>query len=131
MDKFINCSICGKLIEANSFRAVCGECVSKDMQDFDRIRDFLYAHPRAKIFEVSNSLDIPVPAIKRYLREGRLEIVEKNNRFLKCEKCGKPICSGTQCDDCLNQSSHGYKSLYNSDVSPKKQTRVNYMPLTK
>ncbi|NJD04688.1 MAG: flagellar protein [Ruminiclostridium sp.] len=131
MDKFANCSVCGKLFETGNCRSVCHECIKQDMSDFDRIRDFLYNHPRAKVFEVSNNLDIPVPVIKRYLREGRLEIIEKNNRFLLCEKCGKPICSGTQCDDCHNQSPHDYKSFYNSNITQKKQTRISYAPLGK
>lgn len=131
MDKFVNCSICGRLIENNNFRSVCQQCMEKDMSDFDRIRDFLYIHPRAKVFEVSTILDIPVPVIKRYLREGRLEIIEKNNRFLSCEKCGKPICSGTQCDDCHSRSSHEYKSFFNGGNSAKRQTRVEYAPLRK
>ena len=131
MDKFANCSMCGKLYESSSLRLVCNECVKQDMSDFDRIRDFLYVHPRAKVFEVSNSLDIPIPVIKRYLREGRLEIIEKNNRFLFCEKCGKPICSGTQCDDCLSQSPHDYKSFYNNSNAQKKQSGITYVPLKK
>lgn len=128
MDKFINCLRCGKLIEANGFRSLCGECAKQDMSDFNRIRDFLYIHPRAKVFEVSTSLDMPVPVIKRYLREGRLEIIEKNNRFLLCEKCGKPICSGTQCDDCLSHSPHEYKSLYGGGTANQKKTRIAYVP---
>lgn len=131
MDNIASCPVCGKIFEFNNFRSVCNECLSQDMSDFDRIRDFLYVHPRAKVFEVSNSLDIPVPVIKRYLREGRLEIIEKNQRFLTCEKCGSPICSGTLCDDCLKQSPHEYRSFYNSSNLSKKQTRIAYMPLKK
>ncbi len=122
----INCAKCGKLIETNGFRSLCDECFVRDMQDFDRIRDFLYIHPRSKIFEVSNSLDIPVPVIKRYLREGRLEIVEKDQLFLKCEKCGKPIRSGMYCDDCLKQVAHDYKSAFNENDPAKKKLKVTY-----
>lgn len=131
MDKFANCAICGRLYEANGFRSVCPECLQRDTADFDKIRDFLYIHPRAKVFEVSNSLDIPIPVIKRYLREGRLEIIEKNNRFLLCDKCGKPICSGTLCDDCRNQSPHDFKTFYTGSNAVKKQTRITYVPLNK
>lgn len=112
MGQVLVCAMCGRMFEMTGFRTVCPGCLEKDMKDFDIIRDYLYVHPRAKVFEVSNNLDIPVPVIKRYLKEGRLEIIEKGNLFLKCEKCGKPVCSGTQCDDCLKQSSHGYKSSY-------------------
>lgn len=112
MLKLTTCAICGKMFEMAGFREVCPNCIEKDMHDFNVIRDYLYVHPGAKVFEVSNNLDIPVPVIKRYLKEGRLEIIEKHNIFLKCEKCGKPICSGTQCDDCMKQSSHGFRTVY-------------------
>lgn len=112
MVKLVTCSICGRFFELNGFRAVCPNCIEKDMNEFNRIRDYLYVHPRAKIFEVSTNLDIPVPVIKRYLREGRLEIIEKQNLFLKCEKCGKPVCSGTQCEDCQKQSAHDFKTAF-------------------
>ncbi len=119
MGKVLPCAICGKLFEMNGFREVCPACLEKDIKDFDSIRDYLYVHPRAKVFEVSNNLDIPVPVIKRYLKEGRLEIIEKNNLFLKCEKCGKPICSGTQCSDCLKHATHDYAATFVGGV-PKK-----------
>lgn len=127
MERVINCAVCGKFFDAVGFQTVCTECIAKDLKDFDRIRDFLYMHPRSKVFEVSNNLDIPVPKIKRYLREGRLEIIEKNNTFLKCEKCGKAICSGTQCDDCLKESTHDYKSSFAGNNNSKKQTKVSFL----
>lgn len=124
MEKVMICAICGRVYEKTGFRAVCPDCIEKDMEVFDRIRDYLYIHPRAKVFEVSNNLDIPVPVIKRYLREGRLEIIEKENQFLKCEKCGKPICSGTQCSDCLKQAAHEYKSSY---VGASRKVKISYL----
>lgn len=125
MVKLVTCSICGRLFELNGFRAICPNCVEKDMHDFNRIRDYLYVHPRAKIFEVSTHLDISVPVIKRYLREGRLEIIEKQNLFLKCEKCGKPLCSGTQCEDCQKQAAHDYKSTFAG--SPSRSAKISYL----
>jgi uncharacterized protein len=131
MNRVINCAACGSFFEAIGFQNVCSNCIEQDKKDFDRIRDYLYIHPRAKIFEVANNLDILVPKIKRYLKDGRLEIIEKNNLFLKCEKCGQPICSGVQCNDCLKQASHDYKSSYAVSDTTKKQARVSYLSLKK
>lgn len=125
MEHILACTICGRMFQITGLRAVCPDCFEKDMRDFNTIRDYLYIHPRAKVFEVANNLDIPVPVIKRYLREGRLEIIEKENQFLKCEKCGKPICSGTQCDNCLKEAAHGYKSSYAGSVSRK--AKISYL----
>jgi uncharacterized protein len=131
MSRLINCTSCGRFFEATGLVNVCSNCIEQDKKDFDRIRDYLYIHPKAKIFEVANNLDILVPKIKRYLRDGRLEIIEKDNLFLKCEQCGKPICSGVKCEDCLKQSTHGYKSSFVKNDTTKKQTRVSYLSLKK
>lgn len=125
MVRLLSCALCGRMFEVSGFRTVCPSCLEKDLNDFNQIRDYLYIHPRAKVFEVSNNLDIPVSVIKRYLKEGRLEIIEKENIFLKCEKCGKPVCSGTQCDDCQKQSSHGYKSSYSGSAGKGKISYLN------
>ena len=129
MNNAIVCAICGRVFETAGFRTVCPDCFERDMKVFDTIRDYLYVHPRAKVFEVSTNLDIPVPTIKRYLREGRLEIIEKENYFLRCEKCGKPICSGTLCDDCQKQATHELQSSFAGSISGK--FRIAYLPSAK
>ncbi len=112
MAEIKTCKLCGKLFEGNQLLETCPPCHEKDEKDFDRIRQYLDIHPAAKVFEVSTSLNIPVFQIKRYLREGRLEILEKNQRFLLCERCGKPISSGYYCDECPKELPHNYKSYY-------------------
>ena len=94
MDELKNCKICGRLFQPIGFFERCPHCIDRDEEDFSKIREYLIIHPFAKIFEVSINLNISVNKIKRFLRDGRMEIVEKNNQFLKCEICGKSICSG-------------------------------------
>lgn len=127
MTKPVNCPRCGKLHESDSTMALCPECYEQDLMDFDRIREYLFLHPGAKIFEVSNNLNISIFRIKRYLREGRLEIIEKNNAFLKCEICGRPICSGNYCDDCVKQATHDYKTAYTGNTTGKSSNKLNYL----
>lgn len=112
MEQIINCRRCGKVIHSNGYSDLCIECGEKDERDFARIRDYLREHQRANIYEVSTNVDIAVSQIKKYLREGRLEIVEKINPFLDCEICGKPIQSGKYCDECFKQAHHDFKVVY-------------------
>jgi len=112
MSFFINCTRCGKFFETNGFYDMCPICLKLDIEDFDRIRQYLLEHPGAKLFEVSTSLNIPISQIKRYLREERLEILEKDNPFLKCASCHKPISTGQYCDDCAKSSPHSFKTTY-------------------
>jgi len=127
MGKIINCSRCGRFFESDGWTVLCMECIEQDERDFRRIREYLYEKPGAKIFEVSIELDVPVAKIKRYLREDRLEIIEKNNIFLKCEACGKPICSGIYCDDCAKQAGHDYKTIFTgSSTGNKSGTQLRF-----
>jgi len=128
MANLVTCDRCGRFFELSDFGFIhlCPPCFQQDMQDFEKIRRYLYEHPGAKIFEVSTVLDIPVSQIKRYLREGRLEILEKNNCFLKCERCGKPICSGTHCDDCSKYADRGVKAVYTANYLRKGRHKLNY-----
>ena len=126
MEEMKNCKRCGRLHQSNGFSNVCNYCHAQDEADFGKIREYLYEHPFAKIFEVSTSLDISVHKIKRYLREGRLEIVEKTNLFLDCEMCGKPICSGRYCDECFKKVSHDFKVIYNPQSVKAKNHQINF-----
>ena len=98
--------------EKHGFNLICSSCYELDEMDFKKIKEYLHTNPCAKIYEVVNALDMSVKKIKRYLRESRLEILEKNNRFLFCEMCSKPIQSGKYCDECYKAFHHEYKVIY-------------------
>lgn len=116
-----NCERCGKLHNSTFFN-LCPPCLEQDEADFRKIKEFLYEHPCAKIFEVVSALGMPVNKIKRYLRENRLEIIESNNRFLFCEMCGKPIRSGKYCDSCYREFHHDFKVFYVNSKSGHSST---------
>lgn len=126
MDELRNCKRCGRMFQFKGYSDICYNCYTRDEIEFKRIKEYLYEHPFAKIFEVSSDLDIPVSKLKRFLREGRLEIVEKTNAFLLCEKCGKPIRSGQYCDECLSQSNKDLKVIYTGTSSYLNGSRLNY-----
>jgi uncharacterized protein YjcR len=131
MVKIINCTSCGRFFESNGWHNKCFTCTERDEKDFHRIREYLYVNPGGKVFEISNKLDISVSKIKRYLREGRLEIIEENNLFLRCEHCGKPICSGVYCEDCAKQAKHNFNAVYTGNTSRRAYTQLKYMPSNK
>jgi uncharacterized protein len=126
MAELKNCKLCGKVYTIGGFTQVCPQCKEQDEFDFDKIREYLYIHPGAKIFEVVSDLRLGVNKIKRYLREGRLEVVEENNVFLQCEMCGDPIHSGKYCEKCLHKSHHDYDVVYTSKPVFSQKTRLSY-----
>lgn len=106
-----NCRKCGKIFSYLGGPPICPACKQVDEEDFKRIKEYLYKNPGAGLNQVSVELEIGVEKIKRFLKEGRLEIVsEEGNMFLECENCGKSIKSGRFCDDCEKDLAANLKS---------------------
>ena len=83
----------------------------KEEEDFQRVKKYLYETPGASLTQVSTELEISVEMIKRFLREGRLEIAnDEGNLVLECENCGRSIKTGRFCPDCERNLASGFKS---------------------
>lgn len=96
-----NCRKCGRLFNYLGGPPVCTACKEQDEDDFKRVREYLYQNPGATMSEVSSVLDVSTEKIRRYLKEGRLEITNEDGNFiLECEKCGKSIRTGRLCEVC-------------------------------
>jgi len=124
-----NCKRCGKLYNYIGGPMLCPICLDKDEEDFKRIKDYLYENPGASMAEISSVLEISTEKITRFLREGRLEIINnENNLILECESCGRPIKTGRYCDDCaremredLKKTARNIKASFNTDTSKESE----------
>ncbi len=140
----ICCKRCGKPHEAEH-QTLCMSCVEREESEFAKIKEYLIDHPYSTVLEVAMNLDVPVRHIKYYLRECRLEIVERGsqkNVLLTCEKCGIAISSGHYCMTCESVAAHNFKGTavvpYNRGSLGKSQvkesppeTRVTYFQKSK
>ena len=98
--KLRNCPQCGKLFVYNH-RSLCPECLKKDEEGFDKVRDFIHNNPQASLEDVSKATEVSTKNILEYLKEGRLMLRNNNvNILLNCELCGEPILSGRICEKC-------------------------------
>lgn len=122
VEALIKCRLCGKPALCFGQSDICIDCLDIE-GEFQKVRDYVHDHQGAKIFEVSLALHISIDKLKRFLKEGRLEIVEKDNQFLFCESCRKPIQSGRYCDECLVTQKHDFKTVYTSKSGSKKALR--------
>lgn len=124
-----NCKKCKGLFNSLTDARLCPACLKEDDEIFAIVKEFIYANPGATISEVSTELDVSVNRIKRYLREGRLEILEKHNLFLECEKCGVAIQTGRFCPACANEFFNDLKKSGeegSKSVTEKKSDGLKY-----
>jgi len=124
-----NCRKCGRVFNYIGGEPICPSCRQQEEEIFKKIKDYLYDNPGASVTQVSKDLDVSIELIKRFLKEGRLEIVgeEGKNLLLECEKCGKAINSGRYCKECERELLKGFKTA--ADAISQKfsdyQTRSN------
>lgn len=106
-----NCKECGKIFQYDGISKLCYQCRREDDENYKKVREYLYEHPRAALVTVSEETEVSEDSILRYLREGRLEIVgDSPGLVLDCERCGKSIRTGRYCNECANEIDKGMKS---------------------
>ncbi len=124
-----NCRSCGKIFNYIGGAPICQACREKDEEDFKRVKDYLYDNPKASVTQVSVDLDISVEKIRRYLKDGRLEIAnDEGNLILECEKCGRSIKTGRFCQDCERTLTSGLRdvaSQFRSEIESQRSSRSN------
>ncbi|MGQ9747738.1 MAG: MerR family transcriptional regulator [Candidatus Caldatribacteriaceae bacterium] len=98
------CKRCGKIFNKVLEKDVCPECLDKEEEEFQKVRNFFREHPRAKLEEASQGTGVDKKIILQFLKEGRLQLSLSEEEFLKeglfCERCGKPILQGKLCVEC-------------------------------
>lgn len=107
-----NCKRCNKIFNYLGGPQICPVCKEADEADFRKVKEYLYDHPGATMSQISMELGISVDKITRFLKEGRLEIVENSgNLVLECERCGKAIRTGRYCEECSKEVSRNFSSM--------------------
>jgi flagellar operon protein (TIGR03826 family) len=119
-----NCARCGKMFAHLSGPPLCPACREEDEKDFKRVKEYLYDHRGASMTEVSEALNISISKLKRFLKEGRIEIMEDSNFVLQCERCGASIRSGQYCDACSKELADELKGVA-SQVKDKRPDEAN------
>lgn len=117
-----NCKRCGRIFNYLGGPMICPVCKDQDEVDYRRVKEYLYDKPGAPMSEVSTVLDVSIEKIKRFLKEGRLEIKGDDANFiLECESCGKSINTGRLCKECERTLHADLRSTFH-EMSNKQQS---------
>lgn len=94
-----NCKRCGKVFAYQRI-PICPECEKKDNDDLEVVRQFIADHPGCTIQVISQETEISSSQIRKYLVDGRLDVIESMSPMLECENCGTQIYTGRLCYEC-------------------------------
>lgn len=99
--KLANCTSCDALF-VQSTRDVCPKCYQAIEKDYEKCTQFLRKRENrgSTMQQVSEATGVSAKQITRFIREGRISIVNTPNLGYPCENCGTTLQKGTLCDDC-------------------------------
>lgn len=117
-----NCRRCKRLFQYITGRVICPACKEEEEKDFQKVKDYLYDHPKASMAEVAQETEVPVATIRHYLREGRLIVTSDSPMGIECEKCGTSIKTGRFCEKCAYELERDMRSVTGGMQTPSQNT---------
>ena len=112
------CPKCGELMRY-AFGEVfkCDNCGAEELTSFGKVRKYIEDHGPSNAANISDGTGVPVSTINRYLREGRIEIPDGSDSYIKCEDCGAEIRYGRYCPACAAKHNKGQNvGIFNSEA---------------
>lgn len=94
-----NCPRCGKLYAVN-FREVCPACIKDIDNEYERCATYLRENRGCGIQQLSEETGVSYRQITKFIREGRISLIDAPNLAYPCEMCGTFIREGNMCMDC-------------------------------
>ncbi|WEK53906.1 MAG: flagellar protein [Candidatus Cohnella colombiensis] len=105
----VYCPRCGKLF-ARHFREVCNNCFQELEKDYERCVEYLRQHRGLNIQQLSDETEISIKQITRWIKEGRISLMNAPNMSYPCEMCGTLIREGHMCEGCKTKLQRDYKN---------------------
>lgn len=106
-----NCPRCGKLF-AKGIHDVCPACVREIDKQYEVCANYLRENKGATITELSDETGVTIKQITKFIREGRISLMDAPNLSYPCESCGVLIQTSHLCDSCRKRLIRGAKNLF-------------------
>lgn len=103
------CVSCGKMFLEIRKSDLCPECLAKESDSFQKVKNYLYDYPGSTASDIAKFTGVSEPLIVKWYEDGRLE---KSNikATKKCKICGRPITVGEICKNCTDEMNKPLKS---------------------
>ena len=120
------CSKCGGELEFRGHGEYrCKSCGNVETDDFGKVKKYLDANGPATALTISEATGVPIDRINGFLREGRVEIPENSEVYIRCEKCGTEIRFGRYCPACASKLTMELKGVFEAGEVPKKKPNAD------
>ena len=104
----------------------CPVCGRKELSDFGKVREFLDANGPQPAAVIADATGVSLHAIDQFLRQGRVEIPDGSDVYIKCQNCGTEIRYGRYCPECMAKISKNINAaVWNQDVGEKPKMKHN------
>lgn len=102
MGELANCPKCNSLFVQTQFETVCDKCYKKEEEAYEAVYKYLKKREnrKAQLDEVVESTDVSKELILKFIRQGRIQLINFPNLGYPCEKCGTTIREDRLCGDC-------------------------------
>lgn len=102
MAQLDNCPKCGRLFVKNQFRDICDVCYKEEEKLFEKVYNFLRKRENrtATLAQVVAATEVDEGLIIKWIKKGRIQLLQFPNLGYPCDKCGKLIREGRLCAEC-------------------------------
>ena len=94
-----DCGINMKYMFGEQFR--CPQCGRTELSEFGKVKEFLEKAGPQPAIVISDETGVSLEYVNMLLRQGRIEIPDGSDTYIKCQKCGTDIRYGRYCPDCM------------------------------
>jgi uncharacterized protein len=113
-----NCRKCNKVFVFIR-TPICSDCEKSEEAIFETVRTYIKENPLKKIEEVAMETDVSVKRINKYIREGRIDVVNSKAISVSCESCGVPMKKGRYCSKCTMLVKSQMDQLFADNKNPE------------
>ena len=86
------CPKCGTtMVYAFGETYECPKCGNKEYTDFGKIREYLETHGPQNAVTIADATGVSVKTIQKFLYQGRIEIPDGSDSYIKCQMCGADL----------------------------------------
>ena len=97
--ELVTCALCGNLFNTID-KKICPLCAKKEEEYFTTVKKFLKENPSLTFKRIVQDTGVPERLLRKWIKDGKLEIVNKEGIGIRCERCNKEILQGKYCVEC-------------------------------